>query len=98
MFGIILMFVVTVMQGYVLWRAPSLPFVIQRISRRRLIWPFSYLVRQRFPPFEGTYKLGSMMLIVSRGTGTWGPRMRLWYPVGILRLTLHAGPDPELRL
>lgn len=58
------------------------------------IWPFSYLVRQRFPLFEGMYKLGSMTLIVSRGTGTWGPRMRLWRPAEILRLTLHAGTQP----
>jgi predicted MPP superfamily phosphohydrolase len=54
------------------------------------IWPFSYLVKQRFPLFEGAYKLGSMTLIVSRGTGTWGPRMRLWRPAEILRLTLHT--------
>jgi len=54
------------------------------------IWPFSYLGKQRFPLFEGAYKLGSMTLIVSRGTGTWGPRMRLWRPAEILRLTLHT--------
>jgi predicted MPP superfamily phosphohydrolase len=44
------------------------------------IWPFGYLVRQRFPLFEGRYEIGAMTLIVSRGTGTWGPRMRLWHP------------------
>ena len=58
------------------------------------IWPFSYLVRQRFLLFEGEYKLGAMTLIVSRGTGTWGPRMRLWRPAEILRLTLHTGARP----
>lgn len=55
------------------------------------IWPFGYLVRQRFPLFEGRYEIGDMTAIVSRGTGTWGPRMRLWHPAEILRVTLHAG-------
>lgn len=54
------------------------------------IWPFGYLVRQRFPLFEGRYEIGAMTVIVSRGTGTWGPRMRLWHPAEILRVTLHA--------
>jgi predicted MPP superfamily phosphohydrolase len=54
------------------------------------IWPFGYLVRQRFPLLEGSYQIGDMMLVVSRGTGTWGPRMRLWHPAEILRLTLHS--------
>jgi len=53
------------------------------------IWPFGYLVRQRFPLFEGVYELGGMTTIVSRGTGTWGPRMRLWRPAEISRVTLH---------
>jgi len=55
------------------------------------LWPFGYLVRQRFPLFEGVYELEGTTAIVSRGTGTWGPRMRLWYPAEILRVTLHAG-------
>lgn len=54
------------------------------------IWPFGYLVRQRFPLFEGSYEFGGMTAIVSRGTGTWGPRMRLWHPAEILRVTLHG--------
>jgi uncharacterized protein len=27
---------------------------------------------------------------VSRGTGTWGPRMRLWRPGEIVRIKLRA--------
>jgi predicted MPP superfamily phosphohydrolase len=53
------------------------------------IWPFGYLVKQRFQLFEGSYELGGMTAIVSRGTGTWGPRMRLWQPGEILRVTLR---------
>jgi predicted MPP superfamily phosphohydrolase len=52
------------------------------------IWPFSYLVRRWYPRFAGIYTVDGMPLIVSRGTGTWGPRMRLWHPGEILRITL----------
>lgn len=54
------------------------------------IWPFGYLVKRRYPLFEGRYEAGPMTVIVSRGTGTWGPRMRLWHPGEILRVTLRA--------
>jgi predicted MPP superfamily phosphohydrolase len=54
------------------------------------IWPFDYLVKQRFRFFEGRYDFATMTLIVSRGTGTWGPRMRLWRPAEIIRVTLHS--------
>lgn len=55
------------------------------------IWPFDYLTQRPFPYLEGLYELNNMSLIVSRGTGTWGPRMRLWQPGEILRLTLRSG-------
>jgi predicted MPP superfamily phosphohydrolase len=54
------------------------------------IWPFGYLVQQRFPLFEGRYDLGESTVIVSRGVGTWGPRMRLWKPAEIVRITLRS--------
>lgn len=54
------------------------------------IWPFAYLVKRRFPLFEGRYAVGGMTAIVCRGTGTWGPRMRLWRPSEILRITLRS--------
>lgn len=53
------------------------------------IWPFGYLVQQRYPLLEGFYPIDGMSVIVGRGTGTWGPRMRLWAPAEILRVTLH---------
>jgi predicted MPP superfamily phosphohydrolase len=63
------------------------------------IWPFGYLVRSGYPLFEGRYEVDGMTVIVCRGTGTWGPRMRLWRPGEILRVTLRgtadsAGPIP----
>ena len=54
------------------------------------IWPFDYLVRISSPMVEGRYDINGMTIIVSRGAGTWGPRMRLWSPGEILLLTLYA--------
>lgn len=54
------------------------------------IWPFGHLVRRRYPLLNGRYLVNGMTVIVSRGTGTWGPRMRLWQPGEILRVTLRS--------
>lgn len=54
------------------------------------IWPFNYLVRLSNRLVGGRYEVGGMTVIVGRGTGTWGPRMRLWQPSEILRVTLRA--------
>ncbi len=54
------------------------------------IWPFRYLVRTQFPYLAGRFDVSGMTLVVCRGTGTFGPRMRLWYPSEILRITLRA--------
>lgn len=54
------------------------------------IWPFGYLVRLAYPHLAGRYEVGSMSLIVSRGTGMWGPPMRLFRPSEILRITLRG--------
>ena len=53
------------------------------------IWPFGYLVQRIYPLLGGRYEVDGMTVIVCRGTGTWGPRMRLWRPGEILRVTLH---------
>ncbi len=54
------------------------------------IWPLGYLVGRLYPMVDGTYFVNGMTVIVSRGAGTWGPRMRLWRPAQILRITLRA--------
>lgn len=54
------------------------------------IWPFSYAVQKRFAKYIGAYDVNGMMLYVTRGAGSWGPRMRLWQPGEIIRLTLRA--------
>lgn len=54
------------------------------------IWPFGYVVRRFYPLFVGRYEVEGMTVLVSRGTGLWGPRMRLWQPGEILKVTLTA--------
>ena len=54
------------------------------------IWPFGLLVRlqQRF--FPGLHRYGDAQIYVSRGTGYWGPPMRLAEPSEITHLTLES--------
>ena len=54
------------------------------------IWPFTCLVKRFFPYITGAYQVGAMTLIVGRGTGLWGPRMRLWQPGEIIEVTLRS--------
>ncbi len=54
------------------------------------IWPFNYLVRLNNPFVAGRYQVGGTAVIVSRGTGTWGPRMRLWRRGEILKIVLRS--------
>ncbi len=58
------------------------------------IWPFSYLVRLFYPLMGGRYGIDGMTVLVGRGTGTWGPRMRLWGPGEIQRITLRPAEAP----
>ncbi len=55
------------------------------------LWPFTYFVQVFYPLIAGRYEVQGMPVIVGRGTGTWGPRMRLWRRGEILRITLRAG-------
>ena len=55
------------------------------------IFPFGLLVRLSYPVATGLSALaGGGWLYVSRGTGTWGPPMRLFLPGEILAITLRA--------
>jgi predicted MPP superfamily phosphohydrolase len=53
------------------------------------IWPFRFLVRLAVPWVAGLYRLGASTLYVSRGTGFWGPPMRLGAPAEITEITLR---------
>jgi predicted MPP superfamily phosphohydrolase len=54
------------------------------------IWPFRYLVRLAVRWVEGLHRRGDSLLYVSRGTGFWGPPLRLLAPAEITEITLRA--------
>jgi hypothetical protein len=57
------------------------------------IWPFAYLVRLTYPYVAGRFGVNGMTLIVSRGTGFWGPPMRLFQRAEVTLVTLEAGRE-----
>lgn len=54
------------------------------------IWPFGYLVALQYPFVGGDYDVGAMKLVVCRGTGSWGPPLRLWRRSEIVRIVLRS--------
>ncbi len=57
------------------------------------IWPFGYLVRLVVPFLAGLYRRGEALLYVSRGTGFWGPPLRLGAPAEITEIALRASAE-----
>ena len=55
------------------------------------IWPFSFVVRIAVPFVAGLHRLGASQLYVSRGSGFWGPPMRLLAPSEITEIVLRRG-------
>ena len=53
------------------------------------IWPFGYLVRLVVPFIAGHFQRHGAQLLVSRGTGFWGPPMRLRAPSEISEIVLR---------
>jgi predicted MPP superfamily phosphohydrolase len=60
------------------------------------IWPFHYLVRLAVRFLAGLYRRGDATLFVSRGTGFWGPPMRLFAPAEITEIALRSGAEPSV--
>jgi predicted MPP superfamily phosphohydrolase len=56
------------------------------------IWPFGYFVRLVVKFVAGHYRQGDAQLFVSRGTGFWGPPMRLGAPAEITEIVLRGAP------
>ena len=54
------------------------------------IWPWSFAVRLQQPFVAGLARLKDTWVYISRGTGYWGPPMRLGAPAEITRITLRA--------
>jgi predicted MPP superfamily phosphohydrolase len=55
------------------------------------IWPFGYVVRAVIPWVAGLYERNGSRCWVSRGTGFWGPPIRLFSPGEISELVLRPG-------
>jgi len=53
------------------------------------IWPFNFVVRLAVPFVAGLHRLGASQLYVSRGSGFWGPPMRLLAPSEITEIVLR---------
>lgn len=53
-------------------------------------WPWKYLVPLQQPYVAGLHRHDAMWVYVSRGTGYWGPPMRLGAPSEITRIRLQA--------
>ncbi len=54
------------------------------------IWPFQWFVRLAIPFVAGRYRRGDAELYVSRGTGFWGPPLRLFAPAEITEIVLRS--------
>lgn len=56
------------------------------------LWPFRHLTALRYRYTQGLYEESGMRMYVCRGTGTWGPPMRLPQPAEIVRIRLRRSP------
>jgi hypothetical protein len=53
------------------------------------IWPFNFMVRLAVRWVAGLHRVGDSQLYVSRGSGFWGPPMRLFAPAEITEIVLR---------
>jgi predicted MPP superfamily phosphohydrolase len=58
-------------------------------AHRGQLFPFNFLTGLAYPMQDGLYRLGqASWLYTSRGTGSWGPPMRLFSPPEITLIEL----------
>jgi predicted MPP superfamily phosphohydrolase len=57
-------------------------------THRGQLWPFQYIVRRVFAAPHGEFTDGRATIYVSRGTGTWGPPVRVGARPEITLVTL----------
>jgi len=63
-------------------------------AHRGQLVPFNLLTGLVYPMQDGLYRLGEdCWLYTSRGTGSWGPPMRLFSPPEITLIQLTVGPE-----
>jgi hypothetical protein len=68
----------------------QVPLTLSGHTHGGQIWPFSWLVALAQPYLAGLHVKGSSQLYVSRGTGFWGPPLRVFAPPEITLLTLES--------
>lgn len=76
-------------QGMSLAAAAGIGLMLCGHTHGGQLWPFTYVSAAANDLLMGKYVVDGMPVIVTRGMGTWGPRMRLWLPGEILRITLR---------
>ena len=67
----------------------GVPLTLSGHTHGGQIWPFSWLVALAQPYLAGLHRRGDSQLYVSRGTGFWGPPMRVFAPAEITLLKLQ---------
>ena len=55
-------------------------------------FPWNYVVRLFHPFTTGLHRVGRLSVYVSRGTGYWGPPVRVLAPAEITLLVLRTAP------
>lgn len=76
--------------GFDLATAKGLGLQLSGHTHGGQMFPMTSLVRLQWPHAQGVLKDGNSTLYVSRGTGFWGPPMRIGSPPEIVRITLTA--------
>jgi len=59
------------------------------------IWPWMHLVWLQQPMKSGLRRLGDVLVYTSRGTGHWGPPLRLGAPAEITEILLRPSPQAD---
>jgi uncharacterized protein len=67
----------------------GVPLTLSGHTHGGQIWPFSWIVALAQPYLAGLHRRGESQLYVSRGTGFWGPPMRIFAPAEITLLKLQ---------
>jgi uncharacterized protein len=67
----------------------GVPLTLSGHTHGGQIWPFSWVVALAQPYLAGLHRRGDSQLYVSRGTGFWGPPMRVFAPPEITLLRLQ---------
>jgi predicted MPP superfamily phosphohydrolase len=67
----------------------GVPLTLSGHTHGGQMWPFSWIVALAQPYLAGLHRKGDSQLYVSRGTGFWGPPMRIFAPAEITLLKLQ---------